>query len=86
MEGLSMDIGPRVEAPWTQDQVNSLNEYQDAGCFHPFTHESKNLIATTDGWVLEKGGPVLQTWAHQFMTDGSWKTTFAYEMYRGNKP
>lgn len=86
MEGISMEIGPRVEAPWSQDQVNSLNEYQDAGCFHPFTHESKNLIATTDGWVVAIGEPVIQTWAHQFMTDWAWKATTTYEMFGKPKP
>lgn len=146
-------------APWTQEQVASLNGFQHCGMMHPFTGERKYremtmeklfslkpgdqyrvywckddnpeylrfdyaiqtvveindeylwaddhnewrregiisldsngldtsrgiasffevddetiLIATTDGWVEREGGPVVQTWAHQFMADGSWRT------------
>jgi len=67
----------RVDAPWTNDQVASLNGYQKAGYVHPFTYgdgeEKVDLIATTDGWVAKKDGPVVQTWAHKFMADWSWK-------------
>lgn len=70
----------RVDAPWTADQVMSLNEYQHAGFRHPFTGETPPgggerpvLIATLAGWVECEGGPVVQTWAHDFMADWSWK-------------
>lgn len=68
----------RTEPPWTEDQVASLNLFQSEGRFHPFTGKRKEngeetvLIATKDGWVEELGGPVVQTWAHAFMADGSW--------------
>lgn len=81
----------RVEAPWTQEQVDSLNGYQQAGCFHPFTGERKangdqvDLIATPEGWVEVAGGPVVQTWAYRAMTDGAWKDTEIYRVY-GVKP
>jgi hypothetical protein len=73
-----MSLGPQVNAPWTQDQVASLNSYQASGRFHPFTGErgpkgeETALIATKEGWVEKDGGPVVQTWAHQFMTDWTW--------------
>lgn len=66
-------------APWTEDQIASLNGYQECGMVHPFTGErgpngeETILIATRDGWVEKEGGPVVQTWAHPFMADGSWK-------------
>ena len=67
----------RSEAPWSAEQVRSLNGYQAAGYVHPFTHgdgdEKVDLIATTDGWVRKDGGRVVQTWAHGFMTDWSWR-------------
>lgn len=67
----------RVEAPWTDDQVASLNAYQKAGPFHPFTYgegnEQVDLIATAAGWVAHHGGPVVQKWAHEFMADWSWR-------------
>ena len=67
----------QTPAPWNDDQVASLNAYQAAGYVHPFTHgdgeQQVDLIATRDGWVAEEGGPVVQTWAHEFMTDWSWR-------------
>jgi hypothetical protein len=68
-----------VEAPWTPDQVRSLNAYQACGQMHPFTGdrgpngEETVLIATTDGWIERAGGPVIQTWAHLFMANWSWQ-------------
>lgn len=62
-----------IYAPWTDEQVKALNEYQHAGKGHPFTGPRNKdgseciLIATKDGWVKEKGGPVVQTWAWDFM-------------------
>lgn len=65
-------------APWTDDQVASLNAYQQSGKLHPFTGErgpngeETVLIATKDGWVEREGGPVVQVWAHLVMCDWSW--------------
>ena len=71
-----------VEAPWTVDQVASLNGYQTCGVMHPFTgsrgpngEERPDLIATCAGWVEYEGGPIVQTWAHEFMANWAWKTT-----------
>jgi hypothetical protein len=62
---------------WTDDQVASLNAYQAAGYFHPFTYgdgaDKVDLIATPEGWRAKADGPVVQTWAHSFMLDWSWK-------------
>lgn len=61
-------------APWTQEEVESLNGYQACGFFHEFTGDNGEiLIATSSGWVTQEGGPVVQEWAYTFMTDGSWK-------------
>ena len=64
----------KIEAPWTAEQVASLNGWQSDEYVHPFTGPfGKILIATRDGWVEEEGGPVVQTWAHDFMVDGAWR-------------
>jgi hypothetical protein len=69
----------RVDAPWTDDQVASLNAYQQAGYRHPFTGSEGldghrvTLIATSRGWVERVGGPVVQTWAHEEMTNWKWR-------------
>jgi hypothetical protein len=70
----------RSTAPWTDDQVASLNGYQRSGVMHPLTGgrgpdgAETVLTATTDGWVERVGGPVVQAWAHGFMADWSWKS------------
>jgi hypothetical protein len=69
----------RIEAPWTADQVASLKGYQACDYVHAFTGprgpngEETTLIPTPDGWVEREGGPVVQTWAHDFMADWRWK-------------
>lgn len=76
---MSDDDPKQVNAPWTDEQVESLNGYQVSGVMHPFTGTRKPngdetiLIATKDGWIEREGGPVMQTWAHTFMADGSWR-------------
>jgi hypothetical protein len=48
--GQAADRDGVTPAPWTRDQVASLNEYQEAGFFHPFTcHEGHTLVATGAG-------------------------------------
>jgi hypothetical protein len=65
-----------TQAPWTDDQVLSLNTYQECSRYHPLTYsngdEKVNLIATNEGWVACQGGPVVQAWAHRWMADWSW--------------
>lgn len=80
----------RVDAPWTPAQVYSLNEYQADGYGHPFTgdrgpnNEETVLIATPDGWVAKAGGPVVQTWAHDFMANLDWRLR-KHGLWRGAK-
>lgn len=68
-----------ITAPFTEEQVERLNKYQNEGRFHPFTCCSHDgckrgeredegiLIATKDGWVCPCG-KYKQNWAHDFMT------------------
>lgn len=62
-----------LKAPWTEDQINSLNAFQVSGCYHPFTCGDcrKDLIAAADGWHCSCG--YSQDWAHKIMADWSWK-------------
>jgi hypothetical protein len=59
------------KAPWTQEQVDNLNAFQQMGSFHPFTCGGSNcrevLVATSDGWRCPKCD-YTQQWAHKFMT------------------
>jgi len=52
-------VSERVTAPWTEEQVAALNEYQHSGCFHPYTcpfNSGACLVATREGWVCEHCG------------------------------
>jgi len=66
---------PRVNVPFNDEQVKSLNAYQKS-TYHPYTCGGKNcrgiLVATTNGWVCNNCG-YLQDWAHTFSADWSWK-------------
>jgi hypothetical protein len=71
----------KVVAPFTLDQVASLNAYQVAGVMHPFTcgghthgHGGIRLIAAEDGWRCASDDcNYRQDWAHSFMADWSWR-------------
>lgn len=68
----------RIIAPWTDDQVTSLNAFQADGRMHEFTcnwgHHClvRSLTATKDGWVC-KGCPYKQAWAYDWMCNWEWK-------------
>lgn len=67
------------KAPWTEEQVASLNAYQASGRYHPFTcanrsepgHQERHgdlgvLVATKDGWICPDCD-YTQDWAHWSM-------------------
>ena len=60
--------------PWNAEEVAALNAYQRTRGVHPFTGTRGEdgtetaLIATAAGWVEHEGGPIVQTWAHDWMT------------------
>jgi hypothetical protein len=59
-----------LEKPFTESEVEKLNQWQTDGRFHPFTCGSADcrevLVATVDGWVCPKCD-YTQDWAHDFM-------------------
>lgn len=67
-----------VTAPFTPEQVESLNGYQSSGVMHEFTcgvggHSHGRLRATVDGWWCDfQGCDYTQDWAHAFMANGAW--------------
>ncbi len=72
-----MTTPTQIEPPWSAEQVEQLNRFQQLGVMHPFTCGTTNkhttdvavvLVATADGWRC----PVCdytQNWAHAFMAD-----------------
>jgi len=62
-------------APFTDEEIKHINEYQCAAYMHPLTCTCGNhirLIATKDGLICSNCGR-LQTWVHEWIANGSWK-------------
>ena len=83
----------RIAAPFTPEQVEQLNLFQQAGRFHPFTCYSSGppdrcerrlqksdgeLTATLEGWVCACGF-YTQQWAHDFMAQPSSASTVVFQ-------
>ena len=72
-----------INAPFTPDQVASINAYQVSGMFHEFTCPREECKRTAPGryTTLVASGDCLacprcgyeQFWAHPPMTDWSWQ-------------
>lgn len=74
----------KIEAPFSNEQVKSLNDYQQERIFHPFTCDRKSPeceTKTNPDDILAEGvliattegwvcpcGKYKQNWAHSFMT------------------
>lgn len=67
----------KIIAPWTPEQVEQLNKWQQAGFVHPFTCPNDHLcdddilIATIGGWLCPSKCGYYQNWAHEYMADPS---------------
>jgi len=65
-----------IRAPWTSEQVDALNAFQERGGMHPFTCGAEAhpvhlvLLAHRDGWrCSDPACGYRQDWAHAFMAD-----------------
>lgn len=59
---------PKINAPWTDEQLESLKKFQACSYVHPFTSENGTpLIPIKNGWVETEDGEIVQFWAHSFM-------------------
>lgn len=88
-EDVAVPLVDKVDAPWDDDQVRSLNEYQMSGLFHEYTGPTgKVLVAGPSGWHepdQAEGAPPVQTWAHRWTTDWTWKRQRARSMTSGGR-
>lgn len=66
----------KIQAPFTNEQVEALNAWQQRPGVHPFTCPNDHtdstaeyvLVATTDGWTCpDERCDYTQHWAHRFM-------------------
>lgn len=62
----------QIKAPFTQDQVNHINEFQESGLVHPFTcpNDSSVLLAHCAGLECPNCD-YMQDWVHDVMADGT---------------
>lgn len=69
-------MSAQITAPWTDQQVESLNEFQVSGVMHPFTchrHPAERLLmARPEGWECPSCD-YTQTWAYLYMANRSWE-------------
>jgi hypothetical protein len=95
-DGTMPDTTPNtIHAPWTAEQVEALNDFQERGGMHPFTcgsdhheHRNPNLRATIDGWVCrDTNCDYTQDWALAFMADpDAWPKPFRDRASVGGHP
>jgi hypothetical protein len=73
---VEVTVSEQVLAPFSDDQVASLNGYQAAGTGHPFTCGTDGcrgiLRAAPAGWYCP-GCNYRQSWAWRWMVDWSWR-------------
>ena len=87
VESTFSEITPVARAPFTVEQVDSLNAFQASNVFHPFTHsrdEDGNeevLVAQEDGWHCPNHPEYEQDWAWDWMADGSWTKMLMWREY-----
>jgi rubrerythrin len=62
-----------IRAPWTSEEVDSLNNFQQYGNIHPFTCRTcgYTLRAYQDGWWCTNCNKRRQLWAHWFMFESA---------------
>lgn len=57
-----------IQPPWSPDQVDNINRWQNSGLFHPFTcSNGHTLVATPQGLVCEQDPDYHQNWVWDFM-------------------
>jgi hypothetical protein len=69
-------MDPRRIAPFTPDEVASLDAFQRSGVWNPFTCRDeacrRELVATEAGWNCP-ACPYTQDWAYTWMADWTWR-------------
>ena len=68
-------VANKVHAPWTDNQVGSLNDYQSSDGFLPLVCPLEHrLIAHPDGLHCSHCTNFSLPWAYPWMLDGSWNS------------
>lgn len=79
----------KIRAPFTDEQIEALNAFQECRCYHPFTcgndSRHRDLIATKDGWIC-LDCDYTQQWAHGFMATPEARTRWQDLLPKGPTP
>ena len=62
-----------VYAPFTSEQVESLNAYQSSGAFHPYTCDCGRVLRAVPAGLECPWCRRVQAWAHEFTVNGEWR-------------
>jgi hypothetical protein len=68
-------MSKQIQAPFTDEEVKSLNDFQRSRVMHPFTceyHSDTPLIACASGWFCPHC-EYTQKWAHDWMANREWE-------------
>jgi hypothetical protein len=58
-----------VKAPWTDEQIDALERFQQTPGVHPYTcpqHSTRELVATRRGWIC-RYCEYTQDWANDLL-------------------
>lgn len=70
--------GGKLVAPWSEEQVDAINDWQECDYVHPFTcpcdhpetEDQSSLVATEAGlYCPEPSCEYEQSWVHAYMAD-----------------
>lgn len=71
---LESDIVNKSFAPWTAEEIASINDYQRSNSFMPFVcSEMHALIAKADGLFCSRCPTFSLKWVYPWILDASWK-------------
>lgn len=69
-----MDPTMKVMAPWTDEQVASLDAFQKSETSRPFKDEKGVTLVATSGGLMKQGtNERVQIWAYCWMLDWTWR-------------
>ena len=70
-----------IKAPFNDEQIRSINEFQHCNYFHPFTcaNDSNHVLVAYNAGLMCPNNDCKYTkeWVHNFMQDFSWQQTVA---------
>ncbi|HEY9685015.1 MAG TPA: hypothetical protein V6C89_04180 [Drouetiella sp.] len=70
----AIEISNKAYAPWSEQSVANIKEYQSSNLFLPFVCDSGHvLIPEQSGLVCKSCHHFQLTWTYPWVLDGSWK-------------